>query len=176
MPRTKQGVVSLTATPVSRTNPELVKRVLGNPDAFPDEFKAWLPRFLSKNINLQVTPTQLPLPEAVRLVGAPGQPQFQNGWVNYSATAAPCGFWKDKNTLLVYVGGIVKNGTDKATIFTLPSGYRPRFNQIYPVVAQGNGANPAFGAARVDTNGNVYGIAGGNSDFSLDGIIFRQAS
>ena len=159
------------AKPVRQAPTKLVETVLGNPDVFPDEFKAWLPRYLAGNVNLKVQQIQLPSVEAVHYVGAANQPPFQNGWVNYSATAAQTGFWRDRG--VVYIGGVVKDGTVGVPIFTLPLGYRPRWNAAFPVVSQ-SGPNPAFGTARVDSNGAVYADASGNNvNFSLAGILFR---
>lgn len=60
-----------------------------------------------------------------RLVGAQGQPAFQNSWVNFGTGAndTPARFRKDIFGI-VWVEGMVKNGV-AGTIFTLPAGYRP---------------------------------------------------
>jgi hypothetical protein len=54
-------------------------------------------------------------------VGGVGEPAFENSWVNY-------GSWGDaafrRIGTIVYLSGLIKNGTNPATMFTLPEGYR----------------------------------------------------
>lgn len=61
------------------------------------------------------------------VIGAAGAPAFQNGWVSYGA---PFGAQFTKINGIVYMQGLVKNGTVAATIFTLPVGYRPATQQL----------------------------------------------
>lgn len=49
-------------------------------------------------------------------------PTYQNGWVEY---AAGRGAQYRKIGDIVYIRGIIKNGTAGLTAFTLPSGFRP---------------------------------------------------
>lgn len=70
-----------------------------------------------------VTNAKLATNEAWRVVGASGQPAFENSWTNYDITWASARFKKDI-TNTVFIEGLVRSGT-AATIFTLPAGYRP---------------------------------------------------
>ena len=73
---------------------------------------------------------------------------------------------------IVHLEGLIKNGTNAATIFTLPLGFRPPADLIFT-------AQAASGFARVDvyatgvvmTNG--YFAGGTNAYVSLSGISFR---
>jgi hypothetical protein len=102
------------------------------------------------------------------IVGAAGEPAFQNGWVNFDADGSrPARF--RKNALgTVFVEGIVKNGTVNVPIFTLPSGYRPRsfaadINAIiYPCVA-----NSLYGMGLITSTGDLALTTGSNAWFSL---------
>lgn len=62
-------------------------------------------------------------PEARRVVGAGGEPAFENSWANASASFEDCQFWMDAQGV-VHVSGYVDTGTAFG-IFTLPVGYRP---------------------------------------------------
>jgi hypothetical protein len=120
-------------------------------------------------------------PEAVRYVGAAGQPALQNSWIHYdsnSATPLMAGqrdvrFWRHHGH--VYLAGLCKNGTASTIAFTLPVGYRPADigggNQlILPVVSNG-----LFGAILIYANGDVSMWQGSTAYFSLDGVVFRHA-
>ena len=60
-------------------------------------------------------------------------PSFQNGWVNYGGSYEPAGYYKDKFGV-VYIKGLVKNGTLSSSIFTLPVGYRPNYIRHLPAL------------------------------------------
>jgi len=96
-------------------------------------------------------------------------PSFQNSWVNYGSSFNPAGYYKDR-TGRVHLRGLVKSGTLLSTIFTLPSGYRPPYKEIFLTIAYNNAA------IRVDirTTGEVAMITGGSTAWlALDGISFR---
>lgn len=109
--------------------------------------------------------------EELRAVGATGQPQFQNSWVNYDG-AAPTGryaaFWKDVLGV-VHLSGVVKSGTISTNIFTLPEGYWPLYDQTFCVLSNG-----ALGTVSIGATGNVV-PTGSNVFLFLDGITFRAA-
>jgi len=149
--------------------------VLKDPTLFPIEFTSWLPRFLSQNVNLQMTVAQLPRVEQTKLVGNVGQPQFKNGWVNYGAPGDLCGFYKNAFGQ-VFIVGVVASGTVGTTIFTLPPGYRPQATCAFPGLAKtSSGGNYSFASVLVQASGDVIAdVAGGNASFSLAGITFRQ--
>ena len=92
---------------------------------------------------------------------------FQNSWVNYDGTFNQCGYLRDPHGF-VHLRGLVKSGTIGTTIFTLPAGYRPEYQQLFNVQS-----NSALGRCDVKTNGEVTANAGNNAWFSLDGLIFK---
>jgi hypothetical protein len=62
------------------------------------------------------------IPEDTRVVGAAGQPAFQNSWVNFDSGRV-AGFYRDRGR--VYLEGLIKTGASASVAFTLPDGYRP---------------------------------------------------
>ena len=96
-------------------------------------------------------------------------PTFQNGWVNYGGVFNPAGYFKD-SLGIIHLRGLVKNGS--GTIFTLPEGYRPLYQELHSVATNQNEMS------RIDilTNGPVCMQKGNNSWLSLDGITFRAGS
>lgn len=98
------------------------------------------------------------------VIGAAGEPAFQNGWVN-NGGYGPAAFWRD-SAGIVRLRGLVVSGT-LATIFTLPAGYRPAYRLLI-----GNHAGGAEGRLDILTSGDVFAIAG-SGYFQLDNISFR---
>jgi hypothetical protein len=90
---------------------------------------------------------------------------LSNGWVNYGDGYNPAGYFLDKNGV-VHLRGLVKSG--KSSIFTLPSGYRPQYRELFTVTAA-----DALSRCDISTTGEVTPMSGGNSYYSLDGITFR---
>lgn len=102
-------------------------------------------------------------------VGAAGEPAFQNSWVNYDATVwNPAQFRRYPNGI-VQVRGLIKDGTIGNTAFTLPAGYTPPMQLLFPIVA-----NNAFGRLDIYPNGavapsiGVNSFVGVNVSFSVD--------
>lgn len=107
--------------------------------------------------------------EQPHVVGDPGEPAFQNGWVNWDATLfSATRFWKDPMGM-VHVEGLVKSGTILTTVFQLPPGYRPLVS-IPPRPAT---SNSVHGEVRVSAAGDVVAQTGSNVYFSFE-INFRQ--
>lgn len=105
--------------------------------------------------------------EAWKLVGAVGQPAFQNSWVNFGSGFADAAFYKDPDGW-VHLRGLVKNGTNQATIFTLPVGYRPANIFDSHQLAQN-----AAGQLQITTDGQVRLYNFSNNQYAgLDGISF----
>ena len=104
-------------------------------------------------------------------------PTFLNSWVNYENTYNPAGYFKD-SLGIVHLRGLVKNGTNNTTIFTLPVGYRPSNRELLTVqtytTAAGTGNNTT-GRVDILTDGTVQVIFGNNGWLSLDGLTFRAA-
>jgi hypothetical protein len=92
--------------------------------------------------------------EAVRLVGAGGEPGYQSGYAAAGGSDLIPGFWKLAG--MVWLQGSAEG--PGGVIFNLPTGYRPA-------------GTAHFGAVTVAANGNVTAPG----DASLDGIAFRAA-
>jgi hypothetical protein len=74
---------------------------------------------------------------------------LQAPWVNFGGGYVPAQYMMDTMGF-VHIQGQVKSGTVGSVIFNLPAGYRPKYNQQYPIMA-----NNAFGLVSVNTNGDV---------------------
>ncbi len=69
-------------------------------------------------------------------------PSFASAWSN-NGSVCPAGYYKDLKRsvrlrgLIDYAGGVAVTGSEDVniTIFTLPDGYRPAYNQKFPVYA-----------------------------------------
>lgn len=96
-------------------------------------------------------------------------PTFTNSWVNYGAGYNDAGYRKDAEGW-VHLRGLVKNGTDGASIFTLPVGYRPAATELLVCAS-----NDHYG--RLDIN--VVGLVTPSATTTepawvcLDGITFK---
>lgn len=100
--------------------------------------------------------------EAWRVVGAGGQPAFENSWVNVGGSIPVAAFRKTADGW-VELRGAIASGTLTAAAFTLPAGYRPSALMDFPCTS-----NSAFGNARVNTDGTVVPLGGSNLSFWLD--------
>jgi hypothetical protein len=102
-------------------------------------------------------------------VGAAGQPAFGSGWSNVGSGNAQLGFARNGQNRL-RIRGYVANGTAANTngIFTLPAGYRPASQQIFPAVENGT----VYGNSIVVQTGgevNMFASAGaGDYDVNCD--------
>lgn len=159
---------SAVATPVRQPNRRLIEQVLGDPSLYPDEMKAWMPRYLSQNLNMNLTESQLPKPGGDQVVGGTGAPTFINGWSNYGANLAPVAYYRDPFRR-VFLDGVLKGGIIDGPAFNLPGGYRPHHTLIFAVAS-----NDAIGICTVLSSGDVVPHLGSNVYFSLSGISFRQ--
>jgi opacity protein-like surface antigen len=113
--------------------------------------------------------------EPVRVVGAPTQPAFENGWTNHDDAAAlryAAGFWKQADGMTHLRGCVTKaNLPDGETIFTLPAGYRPARLMVF-AASEGAGNLILVGVA---ADGAVRKISGPTTAGAvlLDGISLR---
>ncbi|MGH9961575.1 MAG: hypothetical protein ACREBC_31365, partial [Pyrinomonadaceae bacterium] len=90
-------------------------------------------------------------------VGDPGEPAFQNSWVNFdTANWQQLRFWRDPLDN-VHVQGLIKSGFLGTTVFVLPTGYRPAVAP--PPFAVDT--NTGFGRVDVAATGNVSPFSGG---------------
>jgi hypothetical protein len=101
-----------------------------------------------------------------REVNSPGEPVFQNGWMNTGATDVTAAFFKDPYGV-VHLKGLIFGGTNSAPIFILPAGYRPSKNVIQ-LVWRGSGS----GKLNLLPDGTVQ-FQDGAAAASLDGVTFR---
>lgn len=105
-----------------------------------------------------------------RPFGRPGQPAFQNGWVNYGSGWQVAGFWKDPFSV-VRLRGLVKSGTVGSALATLPPGFRPLVSETFSTISNG-----ALGRVDVLTNGAIVPAPPSNNTYvSLSGISFRTS-
>ena len=122
----------------------------------------------------------IPPAEATHLIGAPGEPAFENGSSNAGTLSGlhlnSAGFYKDHEGI-VHLEGIVAAPTKELkTIFTLPVGYRPAAGTV--LIFQGGatggavigGSNTAIEST--DLSGKVAGV---EELTDLEGITFRAA-
>ncbi len=115
--------------------------------------------------------------EAYHEVGAPGEPQFENGWANFdSANFSTAGFYKDPFGV-VHLKGTLVNATDNSIAFQLPPGYRPSKQHLMPM---GSEAPNPFGVPvpaklEVESDGEVRPDCDGAGCASagIDGLTFR---
>jgi hypothetical protein len=149
------------------------------------------------------TAQRLAAPEPVHLVGAPGEPKFENAWSNRGGSVdEPAGFYKDQEGIVHLQGQIVQpTGPAGTVIFQLPPGYRPDRGKILRVPISACDCLMTLGSTQggpiqqVVTTGslNIWGpgvsastngavtldnntvVPAGNS-ISLDGISFRPGS
>lgn len=77
--------------------------------------------------------------EVWHVVGAAGEPAFQNGWA--SNPAEPATRFK-RVAGIVYVQARVTGGANATVAFTLPAGYRPN-QEVFQICLDGGGS-PAF--------------------------------
>jgi hypothetical protein len=126
------------------------------------------------------TANALAPPEAFHLVGATGEPAFQNSWHNFAqvpGNPVTVGFYKDQEGV-VHLKGRAEGGTAE-TIFQLPPGYRPASGRILGFAVICTGCNEG------KTNTGDLGITGSDgavqapaeaTRVGLDGVTFRAES
>lgn len=102
------------------------------------------------------------------------QPPLTNGWANFN-TSLKVAYTKDPMGFVHLRGSATRSaGSSALPIFTLPNGYRPGQQEIFPALAIT--AALATVAVRLDvaTNGQVAVITGDGSVLtSLSGVTFR---
>lgn len=102
-----------------------------------------------------------PPPEALHIIGAAGEPAFQNSWQNFGGSLPVGSFYKKDGR--VYFDGVFNGGSDDTVLFTLPAGYLPAATQILG----GNTLN-------VHTDGGVTVKAPAGGWYSICGLSFRH--
>lgn len=93
---------------------------------------------------------------------------FSNSWANYGSGYDPAAYRKEGDW--VKLRGLIAGGTNAQIAFTLPTGYRPPYQQIYPSLQ-----NSVFGRVDVQTTGAVLinpNGTGSTAYVPLDDITF----
>lgn len=106
-------------------------------------------------------------PEALRIVGAAGQPPFASGWKS-DANFGPISFYKDREGV-VHLEGLAEGNGTGYVVFTLPVGYRPEKRHFFVNFGTSGQVQDVY----VDANGEVS--SSDNFEISLSGITFRAA-
>lgn len=93
-------------------------------------------------------------------IGAPGEPAFLSGWLNYGSLPSwvPARFMKDALGF-VHVEAMVRAGASNTSLFQLPIGYRPNATVVFPIICN-NMATTALGKVAPDGNVGNEGLAG----------------
>jgi hypothetical protein len=118
--------------------------------------------------------SRLAAPEEFRVVGAAGNPAFQNGCANAGGPYETAAFFKDHDGVVHLRGAVTCPGTGLPA-FLLPPGYRPAPGKIHSelqtVLQAPNGIGP------VVVDGSAGGVQTPNTtgQFVIDGIGFRAA-
>lgn len=92
---------------------------------------------------------------------------LNNSWVNFGNGYYNISYMKDALGF-VHLRGTVKSGVIGNAIFTLPMGYRPSGQCVFPIIT-----NMTTGLCAIASNGDVNPIVGNNAWFSVDGITFK---
>lgn len=80
-------------------------------------------------------------------------PSLPSGVSNFNGSFSQCRYGKDKNGN-VFIEGLIKGCTDSMDLFTLPIGYRPKYNKYYNIVSN-DGSNLKTGTMIINSNGVV---------------------
>ena len=114
--------------------------------------------------------TNLQAPEAVHIIGASGQPAFENTYVNFGGEYEQAGFYRDRQCTVHLQGTI--SGPSGSAAFTLPAGFRPAAKTFAAIPATAEHGN-----LQIETDGTVIPEAqgGGTKNFGLTGQTFRVA-
>lgn len=98
---------------------------------------------------------------------------LQNGWQNYNDGSGtyPVAEAVKLPTGLIVLHGLVRYGTLRTNITTLPVGYRPTKVNIFNIITDGN----TLGRIDIHPNGEVFIDTGNAGYVSLSGIAFYPA-
>lgn len=80
-------------------------------------------------------------------------PELPEGVSNFDGSFAQCRYGKDKSGN-VFIEGLIKGCTDNMDLFTLPIGFRPKYNKYFNIVSN-DGENLKAGTMLVNSNGVV---------------------
>ena len=96
---------------------------------------------------------------------------FQNSWSDAGFPSPLCSYYKDAFSVVRLQGGAIRASNSSATIFTLPSGYRPASVMIFPVYGEVSSV-ATLSIVTIDTSGNVSMLPAGNT-VGLNSITFQ---
>jgi hypothetical protein len=96
---------------------------------------------------------------------------FQNSWSDAGFPSPLCSYYKDAFSVVRLQGGAIRGSNSSATIFTLPSGYRPASVMIFPVYGEVSSV-ATLSIVTIDTSGNVSMLPAGNT-VGLNSITFQ---
>jgi len=96
---------------------------------------------------------------------------FQNSWSDAGYPSPLCSYYKDAFGVVRLQGGAIRSGNSSATIFTLPSGYRPASTLIISTYGEAS-STATLTIVTIDTSGNVSMLPSGNV-VSLNNITFQ---
>lgn len=99
-------------------------------------------------------------------------PTLVNSWANAGGSAAPAGYRKVGN--LVLLKGAINAGASNTLAFTLPAGYNPTGTLSFPINAYNSGTNANVGGfVSVGSSGSVTIVYGaGTTEIFLDSVRF----
>ncbi len=114
----------------------------------------------------------LATPEAIHVVGASGEPPFENGFEDLGSPVAPLGFYKDRQCVVHFNGDT--RGEGGVAAFTLPTAYRPAADELSGIGVGG----PTAGNVELQANGEVkpFFAGSGSKVFGFASISFRAAT
>lgn len=106
-------------------------------------------------------------------------PTLLNSWTDYGGSWSPAGYWKDPDSGLVFLRGLVERaatGSSDTVIFTLPSGYyNPTYRMLIASIANDSSGGYMYARIDIKRNGDVvfnYDGSGNVTWATLDGISF----
>jgi hypothetical protein len=109
--------------------------------------------------------TPPPSVELAHVVGAPGEPQYENGWGPSGGNEGGIAFYKDSNGIVHIQGNAARTTASGATIFVLPPGYRPAVN-IFSAAYGGSDVN-------VEPDGRVGPFPNATTNVGMGSVSYR---
>lgn len=96
---------------------------------------------------------------------------FQNSWSDAGYPEPLCSYTKDAFGVVRLQGGAIHSGNSSATIFTLPSGYRPTGTVTFTAYGEAS-STAVLSIVNIDSSGNVSMLPAGNV-VAFNGITFQ---